>query len=470
MPRSDSARVSAWALALLCLAGSAALAPTPAAAQDDGAPKWGKWLRQFNRDRLLKPPFHNAPEDTPKGLASKIRARELDVKNRVKAVEYLEELDCTVFPEAKLVLVDTMLNDDWEPVRFEAAQGLRNMLARHSCGACSERKDQTDLEKKLVGDREKEAKKINRDRKQRLHNASRCGCQTCQSVCQTGFQEYSGAAPCHCSGCCDEDTLNALSKVAYEMTAEGCPVEPSYRVRSMAAKAIAACGIPCNNFGPYYADEERGPLLEEVAPPFVVPEPEPVVEPIEDPVDPGEQPAPLKDDAGEQPAPIDNLNAPKKDGPNITSAPELKTNGLCLVSLKNGRKVPQDRTQKSVHRGRTYYFASAACKRAFDENPGHYAVGFGGCDPVEFVQTREVVEGRFLVLHEGRFFMFAKPENYDLFRTDVARYTGERKSVEEVRPVLVELDLNGSDEPAETPVRPKAATILPTGGWVPASN
>ena len=469
MPRPDSARVSAWALALLCLAGSAALAPKAALAQDDGAPKWGKWLRQFNRDRLLKPPFHNAPEDTPKGLASKIRARELDVKNRVKAVEYLEELDCTVFPEAKLVLVDTMLNDDWEPVRYEAAKGLRNMLSRHSCGACAEREDQTDLEKMLVGDRDKEARRINRDRKHRLHGAKRCGCPTCQQVCQAGYQPYAGPAPCHCSGCCDEDTLNALSKVAYEMTAEGCPVEPSYRVRAMAAEAIAACGVPCNNFGPYYADEERGPMLEEVAPPVVLPEPAPG--PVEDPVDPREIPAPDREPGRELPAPLeDGGEKENKFDLRTTSAPEVRTNGLCLVSLKNGRKVAQDRTQKSVHRGRTYYFASAACKRAFDENPQHYAVGFGGCDPVEFVQTRQVVEGRFLVLHEGRFFMFARPENYDLFRTDVARYTGGRKSVEEVRPVLVELDPNGRDEPAETPVRPKSATILPTGGWVPASN
>ena len=55
-------------------------------AQDTGAPPWGEWLRRFNKDPLLKKPFHMSPESEVKGLSSKIRARELDVPNRKRAI------------------------------------------------------------------------------------------------------------------------------------------------------------------------------------------------------------------------------------------------------------------------------------------------------------------------------------------------------------------------------------------------
>ena len=66
--------------ALLLVAGTASVQ-----AQDTGAPPWGEFLRQFKRDKLLKKPYHMEPAEGdlagPKGLASKIRARELDVGN-----------------------------------------------------------------------------------------------------------------------------------------------------------------------------------------------------------------------------------------------------------------------------------------------------------------------------------------------------------------------------------------------------
>ena len=44
-------------------------------AQDKGEPPWGEFLKKFNKDPLLKKPFHMAPDSEVKGLASKIRAR-----------------------------------------------------------------------------------------------------------------------------------------------------------------------------------------------------------------------------------------------------------------------------------------------------------------------------------------------------------------------------------------------------------
>ena len=70
-----------------------------------------------------------------------------------------------------------------------------------------------------------------------------------------------------------------------------------------------------------------------------------------------------------------------------------------------------------------YYFSSESAKRTFVENPERYAVSFGGCDPVHFVLTQQAVEGRFLAAHEGRFFMFATQENFDIFKANSDRYT-----------------------------------------------
>ena len=419
--------------------------------------------------KLIPPPFE-APVDSLKGLASKIRAEELDIKNRVRAVEYLADLDCTVFPEAKAMLVQTMLDDDWEPVRFRAARGLRDMLSRHSCGPLAdEREDQTRLEKKIVGNNDRNEDRLKDDRKDRRREARRCGCKTCQQVVAAGDPNGT-AAPCHCTGCCDEDTLNALAKVAYEKSPEGCPFEESYRVRAMAVEAIEACGIPCDRNGPYYQEEEQGPMLEEVAPLGVVP-PRPTVTPppIEETVEPrGEQPGQELDSppAGEQKG--QELRAPDQlDDDLAGSARDLDTGGFCLVSLKQGRKVPADRAIFADYHGRRYYFASDACRRAFVQQPRSYAVAFGGCDPVDYVTGRDVVEGRYLVLHEGRFYMFSNTGNYETFQADPARFGAAEAPKPVTTPVVpvfaaVGVEANGGEE--DTP------QVQPTSAWRPASR
>ena len=111
------------AVSMVCAAASSM---SCASAQDKGAPPWGEFLKRFNKDPLLKMPYHMDPEEGVKGLASKIRARELDIPNRKKAIRYLQDLDCVQFPEAKAMLL-SLLNPEeekWEEVRFEAAKGL----------------------------------------------------------------------------------------------------------------------------------------------------------------------------------------------------------------------------------------------------------------------------------------------------------------------------------------------------------
>jgi YHS domain-containing protein len=44
------------------------------------------------------------------------------------------------------------------------------------------------------------------------------------------------------------------------------------------------------------------------------------------------------------------------------------TDPVCGVELK-----PEETRYRSIYEGQTYYFSSAECKRAFDEDPDLYA-------------------------------------------------------------------------------------------------
>lgn len=367
---------------LTILIASQTIGPPVAVAQDKGAPPWGEFLRQGRWpgfDRLLRKPFREAPEEEVKGLAAKLRARELDIPNRKRAVKYLATFHCGQFPEARDMLVDVLLNDRWEPVRLEAAEALRDMFANCAC----------DADENVTAE----------DRRRGAPDA--------------------GAAR-HCSCCCDANTLNALAKIAYETKENGCCFEPSLRVREMAVEAIRVCGIPCG-YKPYMENSEQAP-----------PAWEPVEVKDDDKTDDNREvvpPAPQE----LRPIPIDNAAALRI--PTFTASVRTPTTisrleRVCIVSLKNGQQLTPSSDFASTYRGRKYLFASEAAKQQFDLNPDEYAVVFGGCDPVHFVDTKQVVEGRFLVLHHERFYMFVSEANYEKFQSNLARYTpgGKQKS------------------------------------------
>lgn len=387
-------------------------------AQDAGAPPWGEFLKRFEKDRLLKKPFHMMPETEVKGLASKIRARELDVPNRKKAIRYLKDLDCTQFPEAKEMLL-SMLNPEeekWEEVRFEAARGLRDMLARHSCKPSNGK-----------------------------NGKDECQSGNCKNeTCDAGFWEQCSDAmektgkrvrgerskpqdvPCHCRSCCDAKTLNTLAKTAYEMNEDGCCYEPSLRVREMAVEAIKVCGVPCN-FKPYYGefDEEPGPpAIDEVEGKSIDSFDGEGLPPAVNEGDPESAPAPaIEGSSANSPARLPSLARQS------TSISKLER--LCIVSFSHGQKLQPDPEISATHRGRIYYFATEAAKQEFISNPDQFAVAFGGCDPVQYLATKEPVEGRFLVNHEGRFYMFSTSENIKAFKANPSRYMP--KSVDSAR-------------------------------------
>lgn len=154
--------------------------------------------------KLLRPPFCNQPLNQPKGLASAIKAQQLDVKNRVKAVRFLGQQDCMdpgTAEEGKppqpgktqKVLMATMESDPSEVVRYEAVLALENQLSRGPCA------------------------KAKRNSRGRFEN---------------------------CLGCCNEEVLKRLSARAYDMDPHNCPVEPSARVRQAAIHALSICCDP----------------------------------------------------------------------------------------------------------------------------------------------------------------------------------------------------------------------------------
>ena len=380
MGHHSTFRMFCLTLIFVCAGSSVSLAQKPGGTGGDaGAPKWGEYLLRFRTDPLLRKPFHMQPDTDIKGLAAKIRSQELDIGNRKRAIRYLASLDCTQFPEAKKQLT-LMLNPNderWEEVRFEAAKGLRDMLARHSC--CPEAAEK--------------AKKSKRDK--------------------TGAD----GKPCHCTTCCDPDTLNALAKTAYEMDEKGCCYEPSLRVREMAVEAIKVCGIPCN-FKPYYGT----PNNEEPGPPAV----------SGDVIDDGQGGS----NSGEViPKGSTDENVPEGPAPQASTAPQAITptpisrlTKVCLVSLTKGQTRPTDLSIQSVYRGRVYYFADEEARQEFESTPERFAVAFGGCDPVHFLQTHEPVEGRFLTEHGGRYYMFLSKENVAKFKENPEQYSPSAES------------------------------------------
>lgn len=388
-------------------------------AQDEGAPAWGKFLKRFGKDKLLKPPFAEAAETTPKGLAAKIRARELDVPNRIKAVEYLSTLDCRQFPEARDMLITAMQEDKWERVRFAAAKGLRDMIERNGCNNANGNGAECKSGSASIWDQ--------------------CVEQCSKAASKTRRGEKRVEEDCHCKTCCDEETLNALAKTAYEMDEAGCPFEPSQRVREMAVEAISVCGIPCH-YQPYYATSD------EIAPaPAVEPEMENPEKTQGTPNVDGGLKIEVEEPKVEEPKKIE-VEVEVKEAqlpplPRVTvTQPEVRTtvvptpiaqlDKICIVSWRNGETVAPSAEFESVHKGRLYHFASAECKAAFDESPEMYAVAYGGCDPVHYLKTREPLVGRYLADCDGRFYLFASHENLEEFNSHPEIYApGQKRTV-----------------------------------------
>lgn len=376
-------------------------------------------LRIRKTDELLRPPFANKPVDSVKGLAAKIRAEELDVCNRVKAAQYLGTVDCKAYPEAQELLIKTMHEDKYELVRLAAAQSLGVMLT-----PASEEERILMCDPDYVPTYDCPMKKRGKY----------------QAPWEKSKKRFVSGRD-FCRGCCNEDVLNALAKTAYDINDEACCFEPSARVREAAAKSLTVCGICCR--------EEAAQFLEPSPA-----QPEETAPPKEEggeqqPPASGEEQPPAAKEEPKAPSPIDGalgfVPHPEPEGlpEHYPELPALR--GYCIVGL---RDMHFHRTRPdlwSIEDSRIYFFSSEEAKATFDAAPQEYSVQLCGSDPVEFIETGTGVEGKFLRLVDGRFYLFKSKENYDALRNDPQGY--KRRLAEALREEVAQKNQQASNQP-----------------------
>lgn len=370
---------------------------------------------EINRtDPLLRPPFAGQPTDTIKGMAAGIRFVELDAKNRILAAQYLGTVDCVTYPQAKEMLIQAMQEDPQEEVRYEAVMALRLMLTRGydedqdscECEGCCNRREIVEATQRHAERAKKKAPKKKLGLPEKISKVLKAPCVACKKkrdAKKNGPVEHRRYD--WCRGCCSARSLQALTKVAYDTDSAGCPLEPSARIRQAAVDALCLC--PCAQAYPQYAA------------------PIPV---IEEKKKGGEQ-VPEGTTGEESPPPVPPSEAWRARQPlqlvkaRTPQAPELAAlNGYCIVSLQSKQFVPGKPEFSTVYDGRTYRFATQAAQDEFERFPEGYVPALGGADPVEKIDRQQTVEGKFLRLHQGRFYLFSTKDNWTTFQKNADRY------------------------------------------------
>ena len=365
------------------------------------------------RHRLLRRVFVNAGDNDVKGLAAKIKADEITVRHRIRAVRYLATVDSGSYPEAKQMLVDTLHNDKWEEVRFEAAKALRLMLAGNASGA-----ERTPRLFRMW------LRRWRRHTRRRFRTSVR------------GRRDFHKDS-------CDPATLRALVKTAYELDADGHAFEPSLRVRQAAVNAIRDSGVACN-VGPYIAgasqpafpvqadspayetlpmDPEFGQLQGPDTAAFDVAS---EVAPAAMPIVNSDWAAELDDDSAVARPVSDSVAEPVVVAPTIEPVTNIGSpvtttakclQGFCIVGLRHEKEIPARPEFNTIYQERLYQFSSAEALAEFDTDPEQYALAYGGFDPVVYASSQEMAEGTILCMFDGFFYSFASEENWEEFQS-----------------------------------------------------
>lgn len=100
--------------------------------------------------------------------------------------------------------------------------------------------------------------------------------------------------------------------------------------------------------------------------------------------------------------------------------------GFCPVALRDRRDLQDARVEfSSVHKGRTYHFASKEAKAAFDAQPSRYAPAAGGSDVVLFLEQGKRVEGSLdhAVWFRDRLYLFSSAETMQTFASEPAKFS-----------------------------------------------
>jgi YHS domain-containing protein/thiol-disulfide isomerase/thioredoxin len=114
-------------------------------------------------------------------------------------------------------------------------------------------------------------------------------------------------------------------------------------------------------------------------------------------------------------------------------APALGFDGYCPVSMRNSWKwVAGDPRWGVVHRGHTYWFATAEEQRQFWTDPDRYTPALSGMDPVLALDHQQQVPGKreHSLDYDGLFYMFASEATLQQFTANPQRYaTGVRQAM-----------------------------------------
>ncbi len=106
-------------------------------------------------------------------------------------------------------------------------------------------------------------------------------------------------------------------------------------------------------------------------------------------------------------------------------APPLGFEGYCPVSMRNSwRWVAGDPRYGVVHRGRTYWFATAEEQRQFWTDPDRYTPALSGMDSVMALDHKQQVPGKreHSLDYDGLFYMFASEATLQQFTANPQKY------------------------------------------------
>ena len=157
--------------------------------------------------------------------------------------------------------------------------------------------------------------------------------------------------------------------------------------------------------------------------------------------------------------------SPQQEQLRLLKAAKEKTGfkGFCPVMVKTHRKLVPARPEFSTeYNSRPYSFSSAEAKATFDANPTDYAPAADGYDAVFLGDIEEKIEGSLdhAAWFKGHLFLFANPENQQIFMTDPEQYA---KS-------LAELNTSPAAAPVKEPAETEPATLPASDTATPAQG
>ena len=332
--------------------------------------------------KLMRPGFAGEPLDTAKGLAAKIKAKEVDVPKRVKAAKYLGKVDCQAFPDSQKQLLDLVVYDEFEEVRLAAAKAFKEQFSK----GCDPNPSK---------------------RKQRRYDT--------------------------CRGCCNNvEVLNKLAERAYECDETGCAKEPSPRVREAIAEALNCCC--CWQYHAGQASQQpvdlSTPPTPEAAPPDKAPTEKAPAVPAED----AKATTQGQGTTTATSAALVSDNSKNAEVQQVAMERSVQKNDTPLIECLRGhcpvgvaaRRLDQASADIwTNYKGHRYEFASEEAKEQFLLDPEHYSPVLGGHCVVTFAKTGEKVVGMCCREQNGRQYWFASKELREEFKSDPDQFLDE---------------------------------------------